>query len=132
MTEEMKTLTAGLENVVTRLGRIEEQLALKETVNGTTNGEGRWQYLIARPHRWRRQLSIKGRNMTVGQLVSGIYANRMTPEQASDNFDLPLTAIYEALTYYAENRSLIQLEAAEERRYLVERGYSLEPKNLPR
>ncbi len=35
----------------------------------------RWQYLIARPHRWRRQLSIKGRNMTVGQLVSTIHAN---------------------------------------------------------
>jgi hypothetical protein len=26
----------------------------------------RWQYLVARPHRWRRQLCIKRRNLTGG------------------------------------------------------------------
>ncbi len=49
----------------------------------------RWQYLVSRPHRWPRQLSVKGRNMTVGQLVSTIRANRYTPEQASDDFAKP-------------------------------------------
>src|SRR5436190_7128510 len=66
-----------------------------------------WQYLIARPHRWRRQLSIKGRNMTVGQLVRTVRANQYTPEQASQELDLPQAAIEEALDYYAKNRDLI-------------------------
>jgi uncharacterized protein (DUF433 family) len=132
MTEEMKTLCAGLEDVTTRLGRIEEQLALKDSANRTADPNARWQYLIARPHRWRRQLSIKGRNMTVGQLVRTIGANRMTPEQASDRLDLPLAAVNEALAYYAENKGLIELEASEERRMLAERGYPLEPKDLSR
>jgi uncharacterized protein (DUF433 family) len=92
----------------------------------------RWAYLVARPHRWRRQLSIKGRNMTVGQLVSTIHANRYTPEQASDELELPLAAIDEALAYQAENRGLIEMEACEERRRVSERGYPLEPKDLPR
>jgi uncharacterized protein (DUF433 family) len=92
----------------------------------------RWAYLVARPHRWRRQLSINGRNMTVGQLVSTIRANRYTPEQAGDELELPPAAIQEALAYYAENRELIEMEACEERRRVSERGYPLEPKDLPR
>jgi hypothetical protein len=44
--------------------------------------------------------------------------------------ELPLAAINEALTYYAEKRDLIEMEASEERRRLAERGFSLEPKNL--
>ena len=132
MTEEFKSLTASLEGVVERVERIEEQLAMKESPNGTAGQEGRWQYLIARPHRWRRQLSVKGRNLTVGQLVSTVRANRMTPEQASEQLDLPLAAIEEALIYYAENRGLIELEASEERRQLAQRGLRLEPENLPR
>jgi uncharacterized protein (DUF433 family) len=128
VTEELKTLAARLDNVATRMDQIEECLA----ANGGTDQGSRWQYLIARPHRWRRQLCIKGRNQTVGQLVSSLQANRMTPEQASDSLDLPLAAINEALTYYAENRGLIELEASEERRRLAERGLALEPKDLPR
>jgi uncharacterized protein (DUF433 family) len=110
------------------LGRI--QHLEKEIGNGKELP--RWQYLIARPHRWRRQLSIKGRNMTVGQLVSTVRANRYTPEQAGENLDLPVAAINEALVYYAEHRDLIEMEASEERRRLGERGFPLEPKDLPR
>jgi uncharacterized protein (DUF433 family) len=132
MTEELQTLTARLEDLVTRLGRIEDRLGAQNGSNGTADPGARWQYLLARPHRWRRQLWVKGRNMTVGQLVSTIRANRLSPEQASDNLELPLAAIYEALTYYAENRGLIELEATEERRRLAERGLPLEPKDLPR
>jgi hypothetical protein len=91
----------------------------------------RWQYLVARPHRWRRQLCIKGRNMTDGQLISTVRANRYTPGQASEELNLPVAAIDEALAYYAENRDLIEMEAIEERRRVGERGYPLEPKDLP-
>jgi uncharacterized protein (DUF433 family) len=132
VTKELKTLTAKLEDVAQRMGRLEERLATKDSSNGATEQGSRWQYLIARPHRWRRQLCVKGRNLTVGQLVSTIRANRLTPEQASANLELPLAAIYEALTYYAENRGLIELEASEERRRLAQRGLPLEPKDLPR
>jgi uncharacterized protein (DUF433 family) len=132
VTEELKTLTEKLEDVASRMSRIEERLAASDSSNGATEPTSRWQYLLARPHRWRRQLCVKGRNLTVGQLVSTIRANRLTPEQASANLELPLAAIYEALTYYAENRGLIELEASEERRRLAQRGLPLEPKDLPR
>ncbi len=110
------------------LGRIQH---LEDQVSGGKEVP-RWQYLIARPHRWRRQLSIKGRNMTVGQLVSTVGANHYTPQQASEELELPLGAIQEALQYYAEHRDLIELEATEERRRVGERGYALEPKNVSR
>src|SRR6476620_1657421 len=110
------------------LGRIQH---LEKELNGGKELI-RWQFLVARPHRWRRQLSIKGRNMTVGQLVSTIRANRYTPEQASEELELPLEAITEAQEYYAEHRVLIEMEASEERRRVGERGYPLEPKDRPR
>jgi uncharacterized protein (DUF433 family) len=109
------------------LGRIQH---LEEEINTGTQAS-RWQYLVARPHRWPRQLSVKGRNMTVGQLVSTVRANRYTPEQASAELELPLAAIFEALAYYAEHRDLIELEATEERRRISERGHPLGPKDLP-
>ncbi len=70
--------------------------------------------------------------MTVGQLVSTVYANKLTPERASVDLDLPVEAIQEALAYYEENKALIQMEAAEVRRQFAEGGYPLEPKDLPR
>jgi uncharacterized protein (DUF433 family) len=122
---EIERLQTQLAEAIGRIEHLEAELS-----NGSE--PSRWQYLVARPHRWRRQLSIKGRNMTVGQLVSTILANQYTPEQASEDVELPLGAIYEALAYYAEHRDLIQLEASEERRRIAERGYPLEPKDLPR
>jgi uncharacterized protein (DUF433 family) len=122
---EIQQLQSQLAEALSRIQHLEEGLK-------TATESSRWQYLIARPHRWRRQLNVKGRNMTVGQLVSTVRANRYTPEQASEELELPLGAIYEALTYYAEQRELIELEASEERRRIVERGYSPEPKDLPR
>jgi uncharacterized protein (DUF433 family) len=130
--EDTKTISASLEDITRRMGRLEEHLVAHAGTSETSDQASRWMYLIARPHRWRRQLSVKGRNMTVGQLVSTIHANRMTPEQASERLDLPVAAIYEALMYFAENRALIDLEASEERRRLAERGLPLEPQNLPR
>jgi uncharacterized protein (DUF433 family) len=121
---EIQQLQGQLDGALSRIQRLEEELR--------TNRDSRWQFLVERPHRWRRQLSIKGRNVTVGQLVSTVRANRYTPEQASEELELPLTAIYEALAYYAEHRDLIEMEASEEKRRLGERGYPLEPKDLSR
>ena len=122
---DIQQLQSQLADALNRIQRLEEEVH-------TCHESPRWHYLIARPHRWRRQLSIKGRNMTVGQLVSTVRANHYTPEQASQELELPLAAINEALAYHAENRELIDMEASEERRSLAQRGYALEPKDLPR
>ena len=130
MTKEIKTvelqeLGQKLDEALQRIQHLEEQLQ-------STQEAQQWNHLIVRPSSWRRQLGLKERNMTVGQLVSTIRANRYTPEQASEDLELPLEAIQEALEYYEKNKELIQREAAEERRYLAERGYPLEPKDLSR
>jgi len=53
-------------------------------------------YLEARPHPWRKQLFIKGRNMTVWQLLSKMWASERTPKEAAAGFGLPAEAVYEA------------------------------------
>ncbi|WP_414572949.1 hypothetical protein [Nostoc sp. CCY 9925] len=44
-----------------------------------------------------------------------MIANKMSAEQAAENWDLPLAAIYEAINYCENNRELLKLEADEER-----------------
>jgi len=122
VTVELQALQEQLQNALSRIALIEQQLGERVAP--------RWRYLMSRPHPWRRQLYIKGRNMTVGQLMSTVGANRLTPERASQDLDLPVEAILEAQAYYEENKRLIQMEAAEERRYLAEQGCALEPKHL--
>lgn len=121
MTGDLQILNDKLDEAIHRIEQLEERLNTPEEMGA------RWKFLVRRPHPWRRQLSIKGRNQTVGQLISTLRANQLSSEQASDDLGLPVEAIQEALTYYQENQSLIELEAAEERRYLVERGHKLEP-----
>jgi hypothetical protein len=122
---ELEQLQSQVTDALTRIHHLEEEVRSGKDLP-------RWHYLVARPHGWRCQLSIKGRNMTVGQLVSTIHANRYSADQASVELELPLPAIHEALTYHAENRELIEMEASEERRRLAQRGYALEPKNISR
>ena len=64
--------------------------------------------------------------------MSTVGANRLTPERASEDLDLPVEAILEAQAYYEENKRLIQMEATEERRFLAEQGLALEPQHLSR
>lgn len=86
-----------------------------------------YRYLVARDHPWRRQLYLKGRNLTVGQLVYNMRADQLLPEQAAERYDLPLEAIQEALAYYQSHRELVEAEAEAEKQYLLEKGYRLEP-----
>ena len=71
-------------------------------------------YLVLRPHAWRRQLSFKGRRLTVGQFLSRMRAEQWTPEQAATEFELPAEAAYEALDYGERYASLIAAEDAED------------------
>src|SRR5690242_8832410 len=144
MNPTTQNLETTLTEVLNRLGRVETELTLMRQTLGVLASQSQWSsagepleipvegwtHLVLRPHPWRRQLSIKGRNMTVGQFLSTVRANKLTAEQASEAFDLPLAAVQEALTYADQNRALIESETAEARRRLVERGYRLEPPNL--
>jgi len=89
--------------------------------------EQTYRYLVARPHPWRRQLYLKGRNMTVGQLISTMQANHLTPEEAADDLELPLEQVEEALVYYRLHRDLIESEAREEAARLAAKGYMVKP-----
>lgn len=89
-------------------------------------------YLEARPHKWRRQLYLCGRNMTVGQLIATMNANKMSPEEAAENICLPLAQVHEALAYYAANSDLVDSELREEKRFLLAKGYIVEPPPVSR
>jgi hypothetical protein len=69
--------------------------------------------------------------MIIPRLAATVWrdmvANAMTPEQAADNWDLPLAAIQEVLLYCKANQDLLRLEAEEEGYRLREKGVSLEP-----
>jgi uncharacterized protein (DUF433 family) len=90
-----------------------------------------WKHLVARKHPWRKQLFIKGRNMTVRQLVGGIKANQFTEGQAAENYHLPVEAIREALRYFDENPEVIDLDAAHERYLRRIHGVGRGPQSLP-
>jgi uncharacterized protein (DUF433 family) len=88
-----------------------------------------WQYLTARPHAWRKQLYIKGRKLLASTVWQDMTANEMSPEQAAENWDLPLSAIYEAINYCQSHQELLKLEADEERYRLEAKGVQLESTN---
>jgi predicted DNA-binding antitoxin AbrB/MazE fold protein len=90
-----------------------------------------YHHLVARRHPWRHQLYVKGRNLTVGQLVHNMRADQLLPGQAADRYDLPVEAIQEALAYYNSHRELVAAEVEAEKRYLREKGYWFEPEDLP-
>ncbi len=122
MAAETKALEIKLQEAIQRIERLEKQ---------QEQAVPPWRFLVARSHPWRKQLEVKGRNITVGQLVATMRANELSPEQACQDLELPLEAIEEALAYERENRALIDMEFCEERRHLTERGLSLERAALP-
>jgi hypothetical protein len=89
--------------------------------------DGEWSYLVARPHPWRRQLFVKGRKLRASTVWVDMQANEMSPEEAADNWHLPVEAIEEISRYCAGHRALLEMEAEEERRRLLQEGVPLEP-----
>jgi hypothetical protein len=84
--------------------------------------ERSYRYLEERPHAWRKQLWIPGRNMTAWQLVESLLTNHDNPEDAAQHHALPLAVVAEALLYCLENRDLIEAEREQEWRWLREAG----------
>lgn len=132
------TVEGRLDAIEAHLARIEAllQLTAATTERGPAAAEKEspvapWRHLVARRHPWRRQLYLKGRNLTVRQLLGSLRANGLTEEQAAANHDLPVEAVREAVAYAADNAELLELEAAFER-YLLARGGKLRgPRPVP-
>ena len=86
-----------------------------------------YKYLEARPKNWRRQLWIKGRNMTVWHLIAAMRTERETLEGTAKNFELPLEAVLEATHYYVLHKDIVEADTKEEKRILTEEfGYQLD------
>lgn len=87
-----------------------------------------WQYLVVRIHPWRNQLYVKGRKLLASTVWQDMITNEMSPQQAAENWDLPLPVIDEIVRYCESHQDLLKLEADEERYQLEAKGASLEPK----
>ncbi|MDJ0600175.1 MAG: hypothetical protein QNJ37_15210 [Crocosphaera sp.] len=86
-----------------------------------------WQYLEPRSDSWRNQLYIKGRRLRAFTVWMDMRVNELTPEEVSENKEIPLAAVHEAIEYCNNNQDLLEQEAQCERFYLEEKGISLEP-----
>ena len=86
-----------------------------------------WQYLMEHPHPWRRQLYVKGRRLPAAQVWERHYHESAVGEEAADNWNLPIEAIREIVRYCEENKTLLGMEAEEERRRLLEAKVALSP-----
>lgn len=74
-----------------------------------------WKWLVARDHPWRRQLWIKGRKITAGDLVRTMQVEGWSPEEAARQFELEVEAVLEAQRYADQEADLIAAEQAENR-----------------
>jgi uncharacterized protein (DUF433 family) len=109
---------------------VDDAMATSDTEQWADQAAEGWRYLRVKPGNWRRQLWLTGRNMTVGQLVYSMRAEGMLddPEAAAVDFELPVEQVREALEYYRRHRDLIEADADEEKRWLIEQGFDLEPR----
>jgi hypothetical protein len=67
-----------------------------------------WRHLVRRRHPWRKQLYVKGRNLTARQLVGAMKANHFDEEKAAADYHLPVEAVREAMAYVEENKNLLE------------------------
>ncbi len=78
-----------------------------------TTKDFQYRYLEPKPYKRTKQLGIKGRNMTVWNLVATMRTEGFTVKETAEGFALPVEAVLEALEYYKENKEMIEAENAE-------------------
>ena len=88
---------------------------------------GQYRYLVMRRETGRSQRYLRGRNMTVGQLVCTMRANSLTPQDAAEDFSLALEQVLEAQAYFQVNGDLMASELAQESLWLRQQGVKLDP-----
>ena|SRR5580700_10787390 len=74
-----------------------------------------WKHLVRRRHPWRKQLYVKGRNMTARQLVGAMKADNRSEDETAHDFGLSGEAVREALAYIEQNQELVDAEVEMER-----------------
>ena len=84
-----------------------------------------WMYLTEHAHPWKKQLYVKGRKLPAAAVWIEMAVNNLSVEDAMDNWDLPREVILEVLQYCEANKTLLEMEAAEEGRLLQEKGVTL-------
>ncbi len=84
-----------------------------------------WMYLTEHAHPWKKQLYVKGRKLPAAAVWIEMAVNNLSVEDAMDNWDLPREVILEVLQYCEANKTLLEMEAAEEGRLLQEKGVAL-------
>lgn len=90
-------------------------------------GLGHYRYLVKRPETGREQPYLRGRNMTVSQLIYTMRANDLTIKEAAEDFGLPVEQVLEAHAYYRTHIELIASELEQETLSLVHQGVDLKP-----
>ena len=113
-----------LDSIESRLRRLEERIDRREMREAAVEP---WQYLVRRQHPWRKQLYVKGRNLTARQLVGSMKANQLDEEAAAADHRVPVEAVREALAYVESNRELLETEAEIERLMLKRGGVARGP-----
>ncbi len=124
MTENNIHTPDRLDTIESRLRRLEERIARREPREAAVEP---WQHLVRRPHPWRRQLYVKGRNMTARQLVGSMKANQLGEAAAAADYRLLVEAVREALAYVEGNKELLETEAEIERLMLKRGGVAHGP-----
>lgn len=124
MAENNTTMLDRLNTIEDRIRRLEERIDRSE---GRETSVQPWQYLVHRRHPWRQQLYLKGRNLTVRQLVGSMKANQFDEAAAAADYHLPIEAIREAVAYVESNRELLETEAEIEQLMLKRGGNARGP-----
>jgi uncharacterized protein (DUF433 family) len=86
-----------------------------------------WTYLEARPHRWRKQLYVKGHRLRASDIWYWVAQQGTSREDAAANWELRLEAIDECLRYSESHRELLDAEAEEVGKRLTAAGHRIEP-----
>jgi hypothetical protein len=116
-----------LDTIESRLRLLEERIDRREMREVAVEP---WQYLVRRQHPWRKQLYVKGRNMTARQLVGSMKANQLDEEAAAADHRVPVEAVREAVAYFESNRDLLETEAEIERLMLKREGLARGPQRV--
>jgi len=123
MLERIENRLARMEEILQRLSRGQhaDEQPVSEPKRAQETTVEPWQHLVQRAHPWRKQLSLKGRNLTARQLVGSIIANQFDDANAATNYGLPVEAVREAILYVNQNQKLLEAEARIEQ-LMLERG----------
>ncbi len=91
-----------------------------------------WRHLMPHPESSYKQLYLKGRNITVGNIVYTMRANKWTPAEVAYQYDLPIEQVEEAIRYYERHRDVVDGDALEDRRQAEAQGIPIDPPAVPR